>query len=122
MAEDHIAEIGRTFECAVEGLNRVQPFMMAEANAQQWFASYDALTIFGPRALKALAAENASLLARVKVLEEALEPFGRAATYYVHPDEHDMDPIHKMGRASRTIEVGDLRRALTAVTNPKEPA
>lgn len=63
--------------------------------------------------------ELAQARARIAELEKALEPFARACKYDVLDIEHDLDPIHKMGRASRTIEVGDLRRARAALAVEK---
>lgn len=54
---------------------------------------------------------------RIAELEAALKPFALAAEYYVLDDENDLNPIHKMGRASRAIEVGALRRARAALQN-----
>ena len=64
-------------------------------------------------------AERDALKARVAELEKVLQPFARAGEFCVLEDEHDQDPLSKMDRASRSIEVGDLRRA-SAVLFRKE--
>lgn len=106
-------------EARAEGRQRNAASLRAMSAEDQFGASVDAILGAAAGDIRNLLSEQNALIAEVRKLREALEPFAGIDVSPDYSDEARFKLIHVLDKAFTSLSAGDLRRARAALTPTK---